>query len=274
MKGCPLRCKWCSNPESLKPCPEIMANDVKCILCGKCEEVCSAGAISCRDEARKIDWTKCDRCLECAQVCPSRAIEQSGTYMSVDEVFEQVERDRVFYRNSGGGVTASGGEALLQWEFVGELFRLCRERGIHTTLDTSGVAGFASIEKVLEHCDLVMFDIKHMDAKKHEESTGVGNQAILENAEKIASRVRTWLRMPLIPGYNDSETNIREFAGFAARIGVEKVSVLAYHEWGSSKYPKLGRVYPMEGTIPPDQDCLNRVTKMIESIGLKVEIGR
>ena len=274
MKGCSMACKWCSNPESINRNPEIMIYDVRCIGCKKCAEACPAGAIAFTEKGREIDWDMCDNCLKCAQVCPSKAIECVGTYMTVDEVVKKVEDDRAFYENSNGGMTVSGGEATVQSGIIAELLKNCRSKGIHTALDTTGYAQWKDIESVLEHVDLVLIDIKHMDSRMHKKGTGVGNEIILENAAKIAARVRTWLRIPLIPHYNDSESNIKKVAEFATAIGVEKVSVLPYHELGSSKYPKLGRVYPMEGTKPPDEKAVERVGKILESYGVKVEIGR
>lgn len=274
MKGCSLQCKWCSNPESIKPYPEIMAFDIRCIGCGKCMQTCPVGAISFSEKGREIDWAKCTLCLECARVCPAKAIECIGTYVTVDDVLKKVEEDSIFYQNSGGGMTVSGGEALLQWEFIRELFKRCKDRGIHTALDTTGNIPWRKIEKVLQYVDLVLYDCKHMDTRKHKKGTGVGNELILENAEKVASRVRTWLRIPLIPDYNDSEWNIRELAEFASRINVEKVSILPYNELGGSKYPKLGQAYQMEETTAPDDESLKKAKETIESRGLKAEIGR
>jgi len=274
MKGCSLACQWCSNPESQKPSQEIMTHNIRCIACGNCAKACPIGAIAFLDGHREIDWDKCNNCLECARVCPAKAIECIGHYMTVDEVMKKVESDRIFYKNSNGGMTISGGEPLVQPEFVRELFKRCREKGIHTTLDTTGNAPWQNIDSLLKYVDLVLQDIKHMDTGIHKKGTGTGNKLILENARKIAKTKRIWIRMPLIPGYNDSEVNIKKVAEFASDIGAEKVSVLPYHDLGSSKYADLGRVYPMQGTKPPRKKAVDRVRKTIESYGLKVEIGR
>jgi pyruvate formate lyase activating enzyme len=274
MKGCPLACSWCSNPESQSPNQEIMTYDIRCIACGKCAEVCATGAITFTGDGREIDWEKCDQCLECAKVCPARGIECVGKYMTVDEVVAKVEQDRIFYDNSGGGMTASGGEPLVQWEFVSRVFERCREKGIHTALDTCGMAPWKNLERVIEHADLVLFDIKHMDSAIHKVGTGVGNETILENARMVAKRVTTWVRIPLIPGFNDSESNLTNIAQFAAEIGAEKISLLPYHNLGSSKYPKLGRTYVMEDTPLLAEEKVEEVKSWLEAMGHRVEIGR
>jgi pyruvate formate lyase activating enzyme len=274
MKGCPLACRWCSNPESQSPKQEIMTYDIRCIGCGKCAEVCHAGAITFTEAGREIDWEKCDQCLECARVCPARGIECVGHYMTVDEVVAKVEQDRIFYDNSGGGMTASGGEPLVQWEFVSNILERCREKGIHTALDTCGMAPWENLERVVEHADLVLFDVKHMVSAIHKQGTGVGNETILENARKVAERAATWIRIPLIPGFNDSESNLTRVAHFAIEIGAEKVSILPYHNLGSSKYPKLGRTYPMEDTPLFADEAVAEIKSRLEAMGLMVEIGR
>ncbi|MDD5311614.1 MAG: glycyl-radical enzyme activating protein [Dehalococcoidia bacterium] len=274
MKGCPLYCKWCSNPESQRAHPEIMTYDIRCISCHRCEEICPVNAISFNEKRRQIDWEKCDNCFKCSGECPSKAIERIGNYLTVDEVLNEVLADEIFYRNSGGGMTVSGGEPLLQWEFVAELCRKAKEKGIHTVLDTCGFASWNVMEKVLKHVDLVLFDVKHMAATKHKEGTGVDNELIMSNAGKTAALVRTWFRVPLIPGFNDSPEDIRKIAEFARSLHIEKVSLLPYHELGSSKYAKIGKTYSMDGLIPTDEEKLKTATAIFESHGLKVEKER
>lgn len=274
LKGCPLQCTWCSNPESQESYPEIMTRDVRCIGCHSCMEVCPTDAISFSEEARQIDRNKCNLCMACVEVCPTGAIARVGTYVTVDEALKEVERDRVFYQNSGGGVTISGGEPLLQWEFARELSKRCKEKGIHVALDTAGDAPIENMERVLEYVDLVLYDIKHMDSNRHRKETGVGNERILENIRRVASIVRTWLRIPLIPNFNDSEQNIRESTEFAAKLDIGKVSILPYHRWGASKYEGLGRTYAAGETSPPSEECLAEIREMMESSGLEVTIGR
>jgi len=251
-----------------------MTYDIRCIKCGKCVEVCPVEAIVIDQRGRRISRAKCNLCLACAEVCPTGAISASGRYLTVEEVVEEVERDSLFYENSGGGVTLSGGEPLSQWEFALQLLKECKVKGTHTALDTCGYAPWNVMERVLDYTDLVLFDIKHMDAEEHRKGTGKSNKLILDNARRTASKVRTWLRVPLIPGYNDSEENLREIAKFGLEIGVEKVSLLPYHLWGRSKYTKLGRRYPMERTLRPSDELVKRSREIIEGFGLKTTIGR
>jgi len=273
MKGCPLRCRWCSNPESQNPYPEIMTYDVKCIRCGKCEQICPMNAITISQKGRKIARTQCTLCLKCAEVCPTGAISISGKYMTIEEVMKEVGSDKLFYQNSGGGVTISGGEPLSQWEFVLQLLKECKQEGLHTALDTCGYAPWHILEKVLEHTDLILFDIKHINSSQHRKGTGKGNRLILDNAKRTAAKVRTWLRFPLIPGYNDSDEHVREVAELATKIRVEKVSILPYHEWGKAKYEKLGRRYPFKNTQTLSDWHIQKLQKIIENMGLKVTVG-
>jgi len=272
MKGCPLRCQWCSNPESINPYPEIMTFDVRCNKCRKCLDVCPLGAIEI-GETVAIDRAKCNCCRECIKVCYPGAIKIAGQYMSVHEVVEEVEKDRLFYQNSGGGVTVSGGEPLFQWQFVAALLKECQKRRLHTALDTTGCAKWPAVAEVLKYTDLVLYDIKHMDPLRHRERTGRSNALILSNAKKVARQTRTWLRFPVIPGYNDSESHIRELSKFAVACRVEKVCLIPYHRWGEGKYRRLGRKYLFAGVEPPTREHIEDVKRVIESYGLTVTVG-
>ncbi len=277
MKGCPLNCSWCSNPEGINPEPEIMVSERKCIGCKKCTESCSKGAIFFQEDTRRIDWTLCDNCLACGQVCPSHAIEVMGEYKTVEEAFKIASQDKDFYKNSGGGVTISGGEALLQWEFVLAFFKKCKEAGFHTALDTTAFSAWENMEKVLDYTDLVLFDVKHMDPDKHIEKTGVSNELILNNFEKTSKITKIWVRIPLIPGFNDSRPNMENTAAFAAKIGAEKVSLLPYHEWGQDKYTRLGRQYTFDiktGSLKEDSDIVKKCMEIMASYDLEVVVGK
>lgn len=272
-KGCPLRCLWCSNPESQNFYPEIMVRSKLCIKLNKCVEVCPVGAIKIND-AIKIDRDKCTLCMECVKVCSAHALEVSGVYMTVDEVFKEVEKDRLFYINSGGGVTASGGEPLLQWKFVYRLFEKCKKEGISTALDTCGYAQWNVLEKVLEVTDLVLYDVKHLDSKTHMEQTGVSNDLILENLRLTVKKTKTWIRVPIIPGFNDSREHTRKIGELASKLHVDKVSLLPYHEYGVQKYEMLGRSYPLRNMPKLNGEYVKELKELIELFGVKVDIGK
>jgi pyruvate formate lyase activating enzyme len=276
MKGCPLRCPWCSNPEGMGRAPEIMPSERKCIACKQCLEACAPGAISFRADIREIDWTLCSQCLACAEVCPSHALEVVGKYRTVDETFQILERDRDFYESSGGGVTVSGGEALLQWEFVRELLRKCQGAGLHTALDTTGFCEWEHMRQILQHTDLVLFDVKHTDPVRHREKTGVPNDGILSNLERAAGITKIWLRVPVVPGFNDSEREMRRTAELAVRVSAEKVSLLPYHDWARGKYRRLGRNYEGGAEISNTESngpTLSRWQEILGSHGLTVGVG-
>lgn len=273
MKGCPLSCQWCSNPESQHSFPEIMTVDRSCIGCGQCAAVCDTGAIRITEQGRKLDREKCDLCLSCTEVCPGGGLVAAGVWKDVEEIVAEVQKDEAFYRNSGGGVTVSGGEPLLQWPFVRELCKECKKRGFHTALDTSGCAPWDAIEKVLSYVDLVLYDIKEVDPKKHEEGTGVTNELILANATRLSKRTRTWLRYAVIPGFNDSKASARRIAEFASDLPFEKVTLLPYHGLGSQKYERLGRAYRFNGVAPPDPTTMQEIASIFKSYGMEVTVG-
>ena len=273
LKGCPLACIWCSNPESQKPYPEIITLDRTCLLCGKCAEVCQQKAISLEKSRRKIEWDLCNQCLECAKVCPSGAIRTVGNYLDADEVVAELIKDEIFYRNSGGGITVSGGEPLLQWKFVYDLLKKCKTIDLHTTMETCGYASWDKLDAILEYTDLVLYDIKLMDSTKHKALTGVANELIIENAVKVAQKKPTWLRFPIIPGYNDSDSSIKQVIKFAAAAPFKKVSLLPYHSMGEQKYERLGRNYTLQGVSPPSDDEMKQIAQIFEYHGLNVTIS-
>jgi pyruvate formate lyase activating enzyme len=274
MKGCPLRCRWCQNPESWEPHPELMSRDTKCIMCGRCAEACPIGVISFDlEKGRKIDRTGCNLCFECIEACPAKALIRVGRTMTVEEVMSEVERDEIIYYRSGGGVTVSGGEPLFQETFVLKLLMACKDRGLHTALDTCGYVRRPVFERMLEHVDLVLFDVKHMNPKHHRETTGTSNILILNNIRRIPPDKKIWLRIPLIPGYNDSRDNLRKLRELALEIRAEKVSILPFHRLGESKIAQIGKRHNGPQLKPPDKEHLQEIKEFIEHIGVKVTIG-
>lgn len=274
LKGCPLRCLWCSNPESQKFPPELFFSESLCVRCHRCVEVCPTGATELNSDGTiQINYELCKACGECVKVCPSGARTTSGKLMSIEEVLDMVKKDSLFYRNSGGGVTASGGEPLYQPDFLIGLFKECQEAGIQTALDTSGYACWETIEKILGYVDLVLFDIKHMDSEKHKEYTGVDNKLILRNAEKLAQeRKPLIIRVPLIPGYNDSEENIMALARFMRERELVRIDLLCYHQFGRKKYEMLGREYKLSGVNTYKDEEVQMIKEELESFRLDVSI--
>ncbi|MGQ9648234.1 MAG: glycyl-radical enzyme activating protein [Thermodesulfobacteriota bacterium] len=278
LKGCPLRCLWCCNPESQDLRPEIIWLAENCIRCNRCLDMCPSHAISeGAGQKKRIDRNLCDFCGICVNRCPNQALNLVGKRMTVDEVLKEVVEDSIFYTRSGGGLTLTGGEPTAQPDFAYELLRQykVRERGRHTALETCGFVDWPTLSHLLEYTDLVLYDIKHMDSGCHFRLTGVSNELILQNARRIAkSCSHLVIRLPLIPGINDTEENIRRTASFALKLpGVEEIDLLPYHRLGEPKYGRLGREYPFVGTIALSPSRLAEIRSLVESYGLRVNVG-
>jgi len=275
LKGCPLRCQWCHNPESQDPRPELILRAERCIGCGACVEACETGAVYVEDGRIFTDRTRCTRCGACTEVCYAEAREMAGQEMSVETVMAEIERDVAFYDTSGGGVTFSGGEPLMQPEFLLALLRACRERGIHTVVDTCGYGPWEAVEAVAEETDLFLYDLKLMDDAKHRRYTGASNRRILDNLRRLSelgASIR--LRVPVIPGVNDDGEEMHRLGTFAARLpNVTRVDLLPYHPTGKGKYERLGREYPLPDLRPPSEERIREIARLLEDFGLEVGIG-
>jgi pyruvate formate lyase activating enzyme len=256
LKGCPLRCLWCHNPESMSRRPQLLFTPQKCIGCGQCVEVCPRGAHVLVDGRHLIDRARCQACGTCAQGCFAGALEMAGRQVTVDEVMDEVLRDRVFYENSGGGMTVSGGEPLAQPGFTRALLQAAQAQGLHTALDTSGFAPWDRLAALLPHTHLILYDLKHMDSGRHLSLTGVPNERILDNLRRLdSSGPPIWVRVPLIPGQNDDPANYRALGDFLSSLrNVERVEILRYHPLAESKYEYAGLDYALRGLEPPAED--------------------
>jgi pyruvate formate lyase activating enzyme len=273
-KGCPLRCLWCSNPESQETFPEVGHNNLLCNKCGRCVKVCDVQAITLSDNGVIIDRKNCSGCLKCVEACILQALKVYGKEMSVEEVFQEVLKDKSFYQGSGGGVTVSGGEPLLQADFVANLFQRCQNESIHTCLETCGYASSGSWERVLPYTNLILFDMKLINPAVHQEKTGKSNQNILNNLKFITGLgIPVIIRIPVIPGINDSKKDATETARYIAGFkGLLEVNLLPYHRFGESKYSMLDRQYSLSGLKPPESKALEELINIFESFNLNCEV--
>lgn len=251
-KGCNLRCLWCHNPESQKASPERMFYKHKCVGCGACRAVCDVAFGS-----------GCDACGKCTGVCLYGAREISGRAVSLDELLFEIEKDKDFYEASGGGVTFSGGEPLLQFDFLFEILKKCKEKGIHTAIETAGNVPWERIEALLPYLDNVIFDVKAIDENKHVALTGVTNKVILKNAERLRNTVpeKLLFRMPVVPGCNDSE--IEAVVDF---VSGHRLELMPYHTIGVGKYDALGVEYTLSDVKPPESELIRSVTERYENV--------
>jgi pyruvate formate lyase activating enzyme len=249
-KGCPLRCAWCHNPEGLSPRPELIWYEARCIGARDCLSACPADALTLTSQGMQVDRGRCDACGACAEACPAGALQVVGREWTPEQLLVEVQKDTVFYETSGGGVTLSGGEPLVQADLLLALCRLCREAGLHVALDTCGVAPWECYESLLPLVNLVLYDLKLFDGERHRAATGADNARILENARRVAAAgVPLWVRTPVIPGYTADTANIAALGEFiAAELPtVERWDLLAYTKLGQSKYRRLDRPYALEG---------------------------
>jgi len=274
LKGCPLSCWWCHNPEGQPGGQEIVFWDNRCLGCGRCSEYCPSEAIQMKNGKPVTEKTRCLLCGECSQVCPAQAREILGRKMTVGEVIKEVEKDLVFYEESGGGVTFSGGEPLRQIKFLNDLLDCCKQVGIHTAVDTCGYLSWEVLEKAAPKVNLFLYDLKLMDSKKHQKYTGVTNEIILENLKRLSLKHHNiYIRLPLISGINDDTQNIKELGSFLSPLDIAQVNILPYHEMAVDKYYRLNKPYRLSRTKPHSEEILVKISEALKVFGLKVKIG-
>ncbi|MCZ2845224.1 MAG: glycyl-radical enzyme activating protein [Candidatus Bathyarchaeota archaeon] len=270
LKGCPLRCLWCQNPEGLALKKQLMYFSKKCNNCGRCELVCPIGAIKRDDSRLKIDWNICTACGKCSETCYSQALRIVGKRVTTREVMKVIERDLGFYKNTGGGVTISGGEPLLQSEFTLDLLKECKKNYIHTAIETCGLGKWENLKRMFPYLDLIFYDIKIIDSQKHQKATSKGNELILDNLEKLSKiKVPLLIRIPVIPGFNDTKSEITIIINFIKeKLGnVKKVELLPYHSLGESKYNALGFKYSLEGVKSLSEEEIKPLSKIVKDCG-------
>lgn len=272
LKGCPLACAWCHNPESQSALPELMFAEERCIACGDCVHTCRHGALEWTGKPTR-DPRKCASCGECCQVCATEARRWVGKKVGAQELLSQVTRDRILYDESGGGVTFSGGEPLSQPEFLGAALALCRSEGIHTVVDTCGYADPKTFQQVRNLADMILFDLKLMDSDRHREFTGAKNELILANLRSAMLITKPLVvRIPIIPGVNDDDHNISSSIDFLHSVGVRRIDLLPYHRTGREKYQRLGFAAPFEA-IPPSDAQMQELRNRFHTKGFEVRIG-
>ena len=275
-KGCNLHCAWCHNPESISARAEKMYAPAKCIKCGTCVEACPENAITLKPDGIITDAELCKLCGKCAEVCPTKAIEMSGKSMTVNEIMEVIEKERMFFDQSGGGVTFSGGEPLVHTKMLIELLDECGKRGIHRAVDTAGNVNTETLLEVARRTDLFLYDLKMMDSVLHKKWIGAGNEKILHNLKALSkANSNIIIRIPFIGGVNDTAENIELTAKFIAELEGDKkeVHLLPYHNIAQNKYSKLGKADHFEHLKEPDKQSLTRAIAMFKEFGITAGVG-
>ena len=276
MKGCPLSCRWCHNPESISRQVQKMYSLEKCIGCGECVRICPMEACELTADGVITETAVCNACGLCANVCPAKASEMSGRYETVSDLVDIIEKERTFFDQSGGGVTFSGGEPLLYPEFLHDMLDACGERGIHRTVDTSGLASTRTLLETAIRTELFLYDLKLMDSAKHKQWTGAGNQQILQNLQALsATGADIQIRIPLIKGVNCDEDNIEATAVFVAALSgpPKQVNLLPYHDVAKSKSARLGESYEAGAMSAPGSGDMERVISQFAAHGLNATVG-
>jgi pyruvate formate lyase activating enzyme len=270
LKGCPLSCRWCHSPESQRAELELITMRDRCALCGGCAAVCPQGVHTVDAAGHMLARERCTVCGRCVEACPNGALAISGQWVAASEVVARAERMKPFFDGSRGGVTLSGGEVTAQAEFAAAVLAGCRELGIHTAIETCGAASWARLQAVVEHSDLVLYDLKLIDEEQHRRWTGASNRQILDNARRLAAAQdghKVQVRVPLIPGITDTEENVRALYAFMRDAGLGRVALLPYNPSAAAKYEWLDRPYELDAE-PQDEAYLERLVGMAGEMGL------
>lgn len=276
LNGCPLRCLWCSTPESQKDNYQFGFWEGRCTGCGKCASICPTGAIQMKDGRPVRDESRCIYCHACEKFCPNRAWQIYGKDMNVEELVKEIAKDEIFYFHSGGGVTFSGGEPLMQADFVAEVMRRCHEQGIHTAMETSLYAKWEAVETILPHLDFLFVDLKVMDGERHRAAAGVDSALIHENLKKIEESpypVEIRVRIPVIPEINNDEENLKQTVEFADQISkIKGIELLPYHRLGVETYRNLKREYALKETATPSAEEMEGYASYMNGIAKRIRI--
>ena len=272
-KGCPLRCRWCQNPESIDRRPEVAFSESKCIGCGECAKVCPNGAIV-FEKGKRVDRNLCDRCEKCAEICYAEALTILGKTYDVQSLMEVVERDRPFYEQSGGGVTVSGGEPTVQFDFLLDFLRAAKQAGLNTVLETCGAFAWSKFEELLPYLDVIYFDLKVAEREEHKRLTGIDNERILANARKLADSDKDVVfRVPLVPEMTATDANVAGLIRLLKELEQEEVHLLPYHKMGESKLDRIDSAQEPLGIEPMSEERIAEIRARFEAAGLRVSIG-
>ena len=271
-KGCPLNCSWCHNPESKSYKKELFYNQKKCINCFDCVDACNKDALSIVNNKLVLKREKCTGCFDCVNVCFNNVLKKAGTIYTVNELFNEINKDRVFYEESGGGITCSGGEPMMQIDFLEEFLKVCKTKKVHTVIDTSGYAEFDNFKRILKYTDLFLYDLKFISEKKHKKYTGLSNKIIINNLTMLKNNnASIRIRIPVIPDINGKE-EIDEIIKFVDKIGIKKVDLLAYHQVGINKEYRLGK-QNVKKYKKPDRSYMESIQKKYENTDINIQIG-